>query len=188
MTYTFDEKNFRVEDPELHISINESSQGCETSSISRDDGSLMQVSTFKGGRLHGPSRTYFANGTLSGERWFYQGQAHGQCCEYGPSGQLLARKGYYEGRLEGKYLRWHPNGKLQLSGLFHCGLPEGLFELFHTDGLPLRTLSFSQGRRDGMDTGWTDEGYLLFCELWADGQKHKTIFKDNLARSLGVGE
>lgn len=188
LIYRFDEGEFRIEDPVLNIFINESSAGCASTSTSRHDGTVMLVSNFKNDRLHGPSRAYFANGTLASERWFYQGKAHGQSLEYSISGSLLSRKGYVQGRLEGKYLLWHSSGKLQLSGFFHNGLPDGLFELFHTDGLPLRTVTFTGGHRNGLDTGWTEEGYLLFCELWAEGDRQRNILPDGLARSLGVGE
>jgi hypothetical protein len=49
-------------------------------------------------------------------------------------------------------------------------------------------VTFTNGRRNGLDTGWTEEGYLLFCELWTEGQRQRNILPDGLARSLGVGE
>ena len=185
-TYLFDEKEITIEDPTLGISIKESSEGCVPTSLVRSDGTVFFISIYKNGCLHGPSRAYFHDGVLASERWFYNGQAHGRSVEYAPSGQMLSRKGYYQGQLEGECFRWHPNGKLQLSCSFRKGMPEGCFELFGSDGLSLRSVAFTRGRRDGLDTGWTEEGYLLFCELWASGEKQKTILKDSLAKGLGL--
>ena len=185
-TYHFDEKMFEIEDPALAISISETSDGCTLESLSRSDGTVCFICSRRNGRLHGPSRAYFHDGVLASERWFYEGQAHGRSVEYASSGQMLSRKGYYRGQLEGEYLRWHPNGKLQLSASFRGGIPEGSLELFHSDGLALRSVTFTRGRRDGLDIGWTDDGYLLFCELWANGEKQREILKDTLAKGLGL--
>ena len=185
-TYQFDEEMFEIEDPSLGISISETSSGCTVETLSRNDGTVFLISTYRNSRLHGPSRAYFSDGVLASERWFYDGQAHGRSLEYAPSGQMLSRKGYYRGKLEGEYLRWHPSGKPQLSASFHDGMPEGRFELFHSDGLSLRSVNFTRGRRSGLDIGWTDDGYLLFCELWANGEKQKNILKDTLAKGLGL--
>ena len=184
--YQFDEICCSIQDPQLQIAISESSSGCSVTETKRDDGTIVFKTTHKNGMLHGPSYGFFSSGGCATERWCFQGLCHGRALDFDPSGMTLSQRGYVHGRLMGPYRRWYPNGTLQLSGAFVDGLPEGLFELYHDDGGIIRTTKFTHGRRDGADIGWTEDGYLLFCEMWKAGDRQRSILEDMMAKGLGI--
>jgi antitoxin component YwqK of YwqJK toxin-antitoxin module len=188
--YKFEDENFCICDKELAIDFCEAIPKelptiCELFpgvtgylTLSRPDGTLVQRCAYVRGELHGPSYTYYRNGQVASERWFVQGKYHGRALDFSESGKLLCRKGFVQGRLQGSYKKWYETGTIQCSGGFLHGFPHGQFTLYHDDGLSLRSTDFSHGRRHGIDYGWTEDGFLIFCEKWREGEKVKDISVD----------
>ncbi len=182
--YRYENGLFTIEDPSIGISLAEAVSGAEEQTTSRSHGGVLTKSFYCDGVLHGPSKTYFRDGSLSSERWFYRGLPHGRSLFFSGSGTLVAKKSYCNGLLTGPYELFFPSGKPHLKGSFANGYPHGLFVLLAEDGKDLRTTCFVDGRRSGFDSGWTDDGYPLFCELWHNGERVRAILPDILSKNI----
>lgn len=198
-TYVYGDGVFKIEDPLLGIEVSESydvpelplpiEEGEEgrippgftgVAECVRHNRSLKSSMAYRDGVLHGPSYTYFEQGTVASERWYFRGLLHGRATDRSVSGQILCEKGYLEGKLHGPLVRRYPSGKILSTGSFKFGWSDGALKVLDEEGLLLRSTEFKEGRRHGIDEGWTDDGYFLFCEVWEAGEKKRSIVKDFL--------
>ena len=180
--YLFERGHFEIDDPDRAIFYSDCKTSVEEVISHRKDGSVFLHQYTVQGRLHGPSRSYFAEGTLASERWFVDDVAHGRAVDFSPSQVMIFRSAYRHGKLHGKFEKWNDDGSILLSGAFIDGAPEGTFVVYAKDGLVLHSTSFVQGRRDGIEFAWTEDHYALFCERWALGERIGTIIPDPLLR------
>ena len=74
------------------------------------DGKIKQVTYYKKGQLHGPSRFYSEEGGLLSESWFIEGLQEGKCYAYYPSSHLYSLHRYKKGLMEGLQEFYHEDG------------------------------------------------------------------------------
>jgi len=184
MKYVFENGEFIIHDPELGLDFQEKIETGNIIALKRDDGTTYMQSSYKNDRLHGPSYTYFTNGQKASETWFVNGLKTGHAHEYSENGTMTAYRAYNQNVPIGTWKKWYPCQTILLSLPFENGKVHGTVELYHTDGYPIRNTEFDQGRRHGIDSSWTDDGFLIFCEAWANGERDRSILDDFFLKSL----
>jgi len=195
--YQYADGVFTIQDPDLNINFTEQVpvdlphvSGQPESGyavvVCEHDRVVVQKSYYHDHLLHGPSYIYYDDGSLASERWFVKGFPHGRSIEYYMDGAIARQAGYMKGELHGSSIEYYPQGTKKWSGTFFHGKAQGKCSVFHHDGLMLRSTDFSEGCRHGIDVGWTEDGFLLFCELWQYGEKVRSILSDFIADALKI--
>ena len=136
------------------------------------------------GMKQGCFQCFFPSGILAAERWYVDDCLWGRALDYFPEGSLKAQYGYKNGQLHGAWRVWRQDGSLQIKGMYVDGLPHGSFELRDKEGAFQRQTHFERGRRNGADAGFSEDGYLLFLDMWDQGLRQKNGFIDCIERYL----
>lgn len=180
------EKPFSKELPLFQISEKEVStiqNGiCELHDLK--DGALIARWMVYEGKKQGVCTYFFPAGQVSAECWYVDDLLWGKALEYFPEGMAKASYGYHKGMLHGPFRTWSREGTLQLKGKYVDGLPHGVFEQLDREGQWRRCTHFSNGRRHGADSGFSEDGYLLFLDMWKDGVRQNSGFVDCVQRYL----
>lgn len=105
-------------------------------------GERAEVTTYRKGRLHGPTTSWY------------------------PTGQTRAELHYEGGRLHGPYATWHPNGRMAEEGEWIDGLPHRDFARFWPTGKRRLAGSFEHGRPVGAWKVYSQHGVLVYRGTW----------------------
>jgi antitoxin component YwqK of YwqJK toxin-antitoxin module len=101
------------------------------------------------GMRHGPSKSWYENGT----------QKH---------------EGFYElGKKSGNFTFWHPNGQVSVTGEFRDNAPHGLWVWWHEMGQKAAIGKYQEGMLVGKWRWWNDEGRLAKSTVY-DGSERVT--------------
>lgn len=125
----------------------------------------------------------FPSGTVATERWYVDGLLWGRAVDFFLIGAPKTEFGYKKGLLHGPFRSYLPNGKLLALGAYCDGVAHGQFVLCER-GEIVRSVWFDRGKRSGGDAGFTEDGYLLFLDMWQKGKKLETGFIDCIERYL----
>lgn len=148
-----------VVDQELGIELSEAydtSKFCMKKEVKSDG--IYHLYCLLEGKLHGPSLFYETNGTLLSSSWFYRGSRIGKVRQYYSSGALYASLGFKEGKREGVHEYYYPNGKLRTLMHYTNGCLDKELILFWPNGQKKRHLCFNQGKKQGKESFWDEEG------------------------------
>lgn len=99
-------------------------------------GELLERTGFLAGQRHGPSTTYFVQGTPRIEITYHHGQRHG-----------LTRT-------------WWANGVLRGETTFADGVKDGTARAWYDNGTPAQELNFVNGEEVGLQRAWLPDGTL----------------------------
>ncbi|MDB5102772.1 MAG: toxin-antitoxin system YwqK family antitoxin [Fibrobacteres bacterium] len=160
-----------------------------------DDGRTMATRYYQSGRLTGPVKAWYPDGTpwLEGAysndvptgKWrtfgrsgnlmwsaaYVKGEKQGAWEEWFPDGQRKSRSSYRLGKADGGYQEWYPNGKPRLRGQFRAGKREGVETAWYPDGDRLYAARYAAGRLEGEFFQWHPGGKLRLHCRFADGKK-----------------
>ena len=96
----------------------------------------------RGSYLHGPSTTYFSDGTLLSSTLFIRGKKEGWEQEFYLSGSLYSKQLFRDGKKEGVLCTYYENGQLKSEMPYLDDTLEGTVRLFWPDGKLKRELAY----------------------------------------------
>jgi antitoxin component YwqK of YwqJK toxin-antitoxin module len=97
------------------------------------------------GTRHGPSVTWYANGSkaLAGE--YREDLKEGQWSYWHENGQLSGHGNFSEDKPEGTWVTWHDNGQKESEGFYVEGLHSGRFTHWDRSGRIEQVLEYDHG-------------------------------------------
>ncbi len=161
-----------------------------------DNGKSMATRYYQAGRLQGPVKAWYQDGTpwLEGAyendiptgKWrtwgrsgnllwsaaYAKGDKEGVWQEWFADGQRKSRSKFSKGKAEGGYQEWYPNGKVRLRGEFHAGKREGVEAAWYPDGDRLYSARYAGGQLEGDFFQWHPGGKLRLHCRFAKGRKN----------------
>lgn len=102
--------------------------------LTQEGGTVREQATYEKGHLHGPRKTYYANGVLEAEENFAEGKLQGVRKLFFPSGELWYEENYVGGRLEGDRTEYFANGKTRLTEMYSDGMRNGICNTYDETG------------------------------------------------------
>ena len=81
-----------------------------------DKEQLVSEETYRSGKLHGPSRTFYKNGRL----WsvsYKEGLKDGEWKQFYEDGQDMVKCLYINNQLNGRYIRYYQDGRREFEGV-----------------------------------------------------------------------
>ena len=144
---------------------------------------------FLNGKRHGPTRTFYeasSSPSIITEAWYIDGLLHGRMRNWSRCGKKISEIAFSQGRRSGPTRIWSDTGVLISIQNYKDGEPHGIFQTFNQQtGHLARQVEYVHGKRHGADFLYHGEdGYLLFCDEWKNGEKKKVILDDLLEKSL----
>ena len=162
------------------------------------DGKLQNEATYSDGKIVGIAKAYYPDGQLKEEAYYENGQLEGEVVQYHPNGNKAAVFPHHEGKVEGIAMNWFPSGLLnvqrsftdgQLNGDgknpalivydearnvvevldFRKGLATGLHIRYHDNGVESYRLNYKNGKKEGKEQFFGEDGTLLGEGLYQDG-------------------
>ena len=94
------------------------------------DGNVVSRETYKNGKKHGVSITYFENGKKAEITRFENGVKEGEWRQFYETGQPKAKGTYVNGKLQGEVTYFEPNGRPGIKGQYSRGLMHGTWYYF----------------------------------------------------------
>lgn len=89
---------------------------------------------YKAGKLSGPVKVYYPDGSLTEEVNYLNGLMHGQSIRYTDQGKLVSKIPYAQGKIHGKVYYYDENGIIRETGHYQYGKRVGRWE-FYVDGV-----------------------------------------------------
>ncbi len=159
------------------------------------DGRNLATRYYQSGRLNGPVRAWYPDGTpwlqggyendIPAGKWktwsqsgnplwgaaYVKGEKDGDWEEWFPDGTRKSKSGFRGGVPEGGYQEWYPNGKLRLRGQFRSGRREGKEAAWYPDGTRLYAAQYAAGKLEGDFYQWHPGGKLRLHCGFAKGRR-----------------
>lgn len=121
---------------------------------------LRNQSFTRNGKLEGPFRRWYNDGTLLKCGW------------------------YRDGMLDGEYRSWYPNGQLIMRAFYRSGNMQGKCKYWYLDGKIMSESYWIDGKATGEHKLWDHVGVLERYEFWRNGYSITTFF--NLKMKLEI--
>ena len=162
------------------------------------NGQIQNEVTYVAGKMAGPTKSYYEEGQLKEEAYYKNGALEGDVVQYHPNGNKAALFPHSNGVLEGIAYSWFPSGNLSLqrrfsegalhgdgknSALiaydeernviemldFRQGQAVGLHTRYYPNGAESYRVSYKNGKKEGKEKFFSDDGYLLGEGLFQNG-------------------
>lgn len=175
--YLFDERNFTIKDPELHLDHNEDLSIEEASgrekivreSVFYPSNKIKSEKNYLLNNLHGPSTFFAENGTILSRAWYINGRQEGKMWTYYPEGELHSMRRFEKGLMVGVHQYFYADGLPKSILPYRNGVLHGEVYLFSPSGVLVRHLTFIEGKRTGQEQIWNEAGELVIeCQFEDD--------------------
>jgi len=139
------------------------------------------VSSWKQGKRHGISTTYFYNGNIRQTTTFANGLKQGPSKEYRISGELMVEEAYLQDNLHGKKIEFLPNGNKIMELNFVKGKLHGIANEWFPNGDLKSSTSYSNGIRSGKASEWYETGQKKLEQTFKNDLQNgeRTIWYEN---------
>ena len=134
-----------------------------------DDGTVLWEGEVVDGCLHGFSKYYFLDGTLSSSCLYRKGKKDGKEFFYRKEGGITCLKQYHEGYLHGVQEYYFANGNIKTKLYYDKGFLAGV-EQYYENGAPQRKVEMKQGKRHGFDRFFEEGGAVRFAIKYMMGK------------------
>lgn len=94
---------------------------------------------------HGPSVTWYANGTKANAGEYRNGHKEGEWKFWHENGFLSGQGVFHNDKPEGSWVSWHDNGQKESEGTYVGGLQQGRFTYWNRESHVTRVLIFDRG-------------------------------------------
>jgi antitoxin component YwqK of YwqJK toxin-antitoxin module len=149
------------------------------------DGKPMATRYYQSGRLHGPVRAWYPDGTPWLEGGYDADVPAGKWRTWGRSGNLLwsaafskgGTKGEHRGEKTGTWEEWFADGQKKSRSQYRAGKAEGGYQEWYPNGRLRIRGDFRGGRREGLETAWYPDGTRLYSARYAAGQLEGEFFQ-----------
>lgn len=118
----------------------------------------------------GYHRSYFDNGVVGYECLYRDGQLHGLCFNRNLDGQLISEMNYENGKVEGTVKYYRETGELYTEGNFKNNMQEGEWIWYHLNGKPEAKATLVHGKKDGVETFYSESGEVVKLEFYEMGE------------------
>lgn len=92
---------------------------------------------------------YYPNGTKAYEEQYAGGSLSGTRRIYFPNGKPCKEYNFVDGDANGPFTDYYPNGKICVKGQHRFDEFDGVVEVFDENGVPLKSVSYSLGKKNG---------------------------------------
>lgn len=220
LTYEVTDAKFKVEDSDLGITFegdlfqepavrinSEEGDGIKAIPpqfsgkvvITSAEGHVVSEQFFVEGRLHGPSRAFFADGSLGSQTFYREGKKHGKSLFYFPNGNLYSVRNFRDGELVGQQTTFYQNGNIKMSSKYLNGKLDGLVSQYFPSKVLKRKIQYINGKRHGKEIIWNLGGIkeieinyienrpVGFSRSWhLNGQLAREVFYDENGKVIYV--
>ncbi len=121
------------------------------------------------GEINGVGKTWYESGALKCEEHCCGGVIHGPAYYWYPDGIMEQERHYRSGKLHGLQKDWHSSGVLKAQRTFVNGILHGAVTEWHPNGKIKSQMNFANWRKDGLQTFYREDGFLLFKEIHVRG-------------------
>lgn len=90
--------------------------------------------TYRDGKMHGPSKSLFADGSLHASRIHEKGLLSGQMTGYYPDGKVQLTVVFVNDTMEGPYTGYYPDGRIEEQYTYVKGVADGVYHYYHPNG------------------------------------------------------
>ena len=139
------------------------------------------ISSWKQGKRHGISTTYFYNGNIRQTTTFANGLRQGPSKEYRISGELMVEEAYLQDNLHGAKIEFLPNGNKIMELNFDKGKLHGIATEWFPNGNQKSSTSYSNGVRSGKASEWYETGQKKLEQAFKNDLQNgeRTIWYEN---------
>lgn len=85
--------------------------------------------------------------------------------------------GVVEGYVYDTVRRYHWNGALSNEHDTKYGIMHGAYHSYYEDGKPMCSMTYQDGKEQGIQTLWTSDGHLHSRRMFENGERHGTTFE-----------
>ncbi|MEO6097175.1 MAG: hypothetical protein ABIW76_16455 [Fibrobacteria bacterium] len=158
-----------------------------------DDGKPMATRYYHSGRLNGPVKAWYPDGTPWLEGAYDADIPVGRWRTWGRSGNLLwsaaysnganqgatksATKSGTKGERTGPWQEWFADGQEKSRSQYRAGKAEGGYQEWYPNGRLRIRGGFRGGRREDLETAWYPDGKRLYSARYAAGQLEGEFFQ-----------
>ena len=107
---------------------------------------LVSEDTYRSGKLHGLSRTFYNNGKVSERLIYVEGLKDGELKQFYKGGQEMVKCLYVNNQLNGLYIRYYQEGKREFEGSYKNDLKDGVWKFYLPSGEVDYELEYDNGR------------------------------------------
>lgn len=134
------------------------------------DGKVMATRYYQSGRLNGPVKAWYRDGTPWMDGSYANAIPAGRWRTWTPGGNPLWSAAYDKGEREGAWEEWFPDGGPKSKSAYRKGKAEGGYQEWYPSGKPRLRGQFLAGRREGQEAAWYPDGARLYSARYAGGQ------------------
>lgn len=119
-------------------------------------------------------RTYYTGGQLQAETHYLEGKKHGKHTEYhqfGLPNAVALECEYQNDQLQGEYTTYYSNGEIA-SSLVYVDDEKVKEILYRTDGTPQQEENYKDGKKNGKQIFYTDNGFAIKSDSYKDDVLH----------------
>lgn len=98
----------------------------------------------------------------------------GEWLNWDQEGRVVSRYHYSRGRRDGRYQVFTPDGGPLSEGMYKNGELDGL-QLVHQEGGARTEITFSDGKRSGVEKTFYPNGQIAVEAPWEDGEQHGSV-------------
>jgi antitoxin component YwqK of YwqJK toxin-antitoxin module len=171
-------------------------------------GKIQNEATYLLGNLNGAAKSYYEDGKLKEEAYYENGLLEGEVIQYHSNGNRAALVPHHEGKVHGVAMNWFPSGILNVQrqfseGILHGdgknpafivydearnivevldfrkGQPVGLHIRYHANGIESYRLNYKNGKKEGKEQFFAEDGVLLGEGLFRDGMAIGKHFRNH---------
>ena len=134
--------------------------------------------------------TYFndSTGVPIWKKTYVLGELHGPQITYSLRGDTAKYENYVHGIIEGQKISYY-KGQRSKVATYKNGLLEGSFLVYNKEGKIIEELNYHEGKKNGVQRYYYDDGVLLRTENWDMDSKNgefKTLFYDQSLQSIEI--
>jgi len=135
------------------------------------ENNVVEEINWKDGKMHGPRRFFYPDGSVQMEAEFKDGQPVGANKSYSADGKLLEVTPYKDGEMHGERIQyWQGTDKLRRIIPYEAGTVEGTVKDFHENGKLRRLMPFRKGLLHGIEQEFDAEGKVIRERFWLEGE------------------
>lgn len=115
------------------------------------DGSVRIRESYREGKLHGPSRSFYPDGLISEEVWWEEDVKEGEWRQFYQNGAPRLSGHYENGLLQGSYEVYFSNKNIKIKGNYLDNKSHGTWRFFDEEGNEVYALDYIDGAPANME-------------------------------------
>jgi len=117
----------------------------------------------------------YDNGALQSKTGYLNGKLEGKSVQYYSNGQLKEQRLYKQNRKTGTHVGFWPNGQQKFEYHFEADLHVDELKEWYASGQPYRFFNYLQGKEDGSQRMWMEDGTIRANYVVKGGHRYGLI-------------